>query len=97
MRYLVEVSVRSRPGLLDPEGSAVKNALESLGFAGTSEVRIGKLIDLVVDAENGEAAAERAGQMCRKLLANPVTEDYHVEVRGEAPEAGGDGAGEERA
>ena len=97
MRYLVEVSVRSRPGLLDPEGSAVKNALESLGFAGASEVRIGKLIDLVVDAKNGEAAAERAGQMCRKLLANPVTEDYHVEVRGEAPEAGGDGAGEERA
>lgn len=97
MRYLVEVSVRSRPGLLDPEGSAVKNALESLGFAGTSEVRIGKIIDLVVDAENGEAAAERVGQMCRKLLANPVTEDYHVEVRGEAPEAAGDGAGEERA
>ncbi|MDE0083461.1 MAG: phosphoribosylformylglycinamidine synthase subunit PurS [Gammaproteobacteria bacterium] len=97
MRYLVEVSVRSRPGLLDPEGSAVRNALESLGFAGTSEVRVGKIIDLVVDAENGEAAAERVGQMCRKLLANPVTEDYHVEVRGKAPEPGGDGTGEERA
>ncbi len=97
MRYLVEVSVRSRPGLLDPEGSAVRNALESLGFAGTSEVRIGKIIDLVVDAENGEAAAERVGQMCRKLLANPVTEDYHVEVRGEAPEPGRDGSGGERA
>lgn len=97
MRYLVEVSVRSRPGLLDPEGSAVRTALESLGFAGTSEVRIGKIIDLVVDAESGEAAAERVGRMCRKLLANPVTEDYRVEVRGEAPEPGGDGAGGEGA
>ncbi len=92
MRYQVNVSVRSRPGLLDPEGSAVRNALQSLGFAGTSEVRIGRIIDLVLEADSGDEATERAGEMCRKLLANPVTEDYRVELRGEAASrAGGDG------
>ena len=90
MRYQVKVSVRSRPGLLDPEGSAVRNALQSLGFAETSEVRIGRIIDLVLEAESGDEATERARVMCRKLLANPVTEDYRVELRGEvASHAGG--------
>lgn len=97
MRYQVEVCVRARPGLLDPEGSAVRNALESLGFAGTSEVRIGKIIDLVLDAENGNEAAEQAREMCRKLLANPVTEDFRVEVRGEVASHAGGRIGEEGA
>ena len=90
MRYQVKVSVRSRPGLLDPEGTAVRNALESLGFAGTSEVRIGKIIDLGLEAESGDEATERAREMCRKLLANPITEDYRVELRGEAASRTGD-------
>ena len=76
--FQLEIRVKPRPDLLDPQGKAVRHALESLGFPGISEVRIGKVIDLDVEAENQSAAIDRASEMCRKLLANPVTEDFHV-------------------
>lgn len=81
-RYELEVSVRPRPGLLDPEGSAVQSALDSLGFPGLLEVRIGKVIDLELEAGSEGEAVERAQEMCRKLLANPVTEDFQIRLRG---------------
>lgn len=78
-----------RPGLLDPEGKAVEHALENLGFEGVASVRIGKLIHLEVEAGSEEEAVERAGEMCRRLLANPVTEDFEIRsveaAKGEAP------------
>jgi len=82
-RYHLEVRVKPRPGLLEPEGKAIHHALESLGFPGVSDVRVGKVIDLELDADTPEAAVETAEEMCRKLLANPVTEDFDVEVMGQ--------------
>ncbi len=70
--------MKPRAGLLDPQGAAVRHALESLGFTGISEVRVGKVIDLEIDADTAPQAIEVAREMCRKLLANPVTEDFTV-------------------
>jgi phosphoribosylformylglycinamidine synthase len=71
-----------RAGLLDPQGLAVEHALSALGFAEASNVRIGKAIELEVKAANPTEARDRAKRMCDKLLANPVTEDFLVEVEG---------------
>jgi phosphoribosylformylglycinamidine synthase len=69
-----------RAGLLDPQGKAVEHALSALGFQGADGVRIGRAIELRVAAESQDEAEARARQMCDKLLANPVTEDYLLEV-----------------
>ena len=82
-RYHLEVRVKPRPGLLEPEGKAIHHALESLGFSGVADVRVGKVIDLELDADSPAAAVEAAEEMCRKLLANPVTENFDVEVMGQ--------------
>lgn len=84
-RYRVEIHVTPRPGILDPEGKAIHHALRSLGYDGVQEVRVGKAIDVDVDAESEAEAREQADEMCRKLLANPVTEDYEVRVVEGAP------------
>lgn len=78
--YDIEVSITPREGLLDPEGHAVQNALRSLEFDGVSDVRVGRLIRLRIAAASPEEAREQADAMCRKLLANPVTEDYAIEL-----------------
>ncbi len=87
-RFHMEVRVKPRPGLLNPEGEAVHHALDSLGFPGVSEVRIGKVIDLRLEAADESDAIDRVEQMCRKLLANPVTEDFTITARPEAELAG---------
>jgi phosphoribosylformylglycinamidine synthase len=70
-----------RDGLLDPQGQAVEHALSALGFDEAAEVRVGRAIELAVTADSRDEAETKAKQMCDKLLANPVTEDYllHVE------------------
>lgn len=77
-RFRVAVHIVPRQGVLDPQGKAVADALHALGFAQVQDVRVGR--HLVIDAEASEpAAAERAvRQMCDRLLANPVTEDYEI-------------------
>ncbi len=81
-RYSLEIRIKPRPGLLDPEGKAIHHALHSLGWNEVDEVRVGKVLYLDLDADSDEAAAEAATVMCRKLLANPVTEDFEVVVAG---------------
>ena len=76
--YRVEVRVKPRPGLLDPQGKAIHHSLNSLGWDGVHDVRVGKAIYLDMEAESESAATEAADAMCRKLLSNPVTEDYEV-------------------
>lgn len=76
--YLAEVRVTPRAGLLDPEGKAVQNALHSLDFAQVDEVRMGRLIRIRLSASSPEDALVQVDEMCRKLLANPVTEDYEM-------------------
>jgi phosphoribosylformylglycinamidine synthase len=69
-----------RGGLLDPLGLGVEHALSALGFAEAGGVRVGRAIQLVVAAPSRADAEARARQMCDKLLANPVTEDYLLDV-----------------
>lgn len=78
--YQLEVRVTPRPGLLDPEGNAIRHALESLGFDETRDVRVGKAIILTLSADSEADAVASAEAMGRKLLANPVTEDFSVTV-----------------
>jgi len=79
--YQIEVRVTPRRGILDPQGNAVAGALGSLGFAGVSEVHVGRLIVFHLRADGENEARERGEAMCRQLLANPVTEDFSVRVR----------------
>jgi len=78
--YRVEVRVMPRASLLDPQGQAVSHALHALGFAEVGDVRVGKHLVLQVDAPSRDDAAARARAMCDRLLANPVTEDYQLQV-----------------
>lgn len=80
MSYRVHVRVMPRAGLLDPQGQAVEHALSALGFEEAGGVRIGRAIELEVSAPTRGEAETRVRQMCEKLLANPVTEDYRLEV-----------------
>jgi phosphoribosylformylglycinamidine synthase len=72
----VRVHVSLKPGVLDPQGRAVHHALEGLGFSGVQDVRVGRSIDLEVDDGTSDAALD---EMCRKLLANMVIENYRIE------------------
>ena len=76
----LRVLVRLKPGILDVQGVAVQRALVGLGFSDVVDLRIGKVVDLEVDAETEEAARLRADEMCRKLLINPILEDYTIEI-----------------
>ncbi|MFO7259676.1 MAG: phosphoribosylformylglycinamidine synthase subunit PurS [bacterium] len=79
-RYVVEVRITPREGLLDPEGKAVHNALRSLDFGEVQDVRVGRLVRVELTAPTVEEAFARADAMCRQLLANPVTEDYEIDI-----------------
>jgi phosphoribosylformylglycinamidine synthase PurS subunit len=76
----VRVLVRLRPGIMDVQGTAVQRALVGLGFADLRDVRVGKVIDVEVDAPDAATARRRVDEMCQRLLANPVLEDYTIEV-----------------
>jgi phosphoribosylformylglycinamidine synthase len=80
MTFRVHVRVMPRSGLLDPQGQAVEHALAALGFEEAGEVRIGRAIELDVSAASRDEAEARARLMCDKLLADPVTEDYLLDV-----------------
>jgi phosphoribosylformylglycinamidine synthase subunit PurS len=75
------VLIRPKPGILDPQGEAVGSALGHLGFE-VSDTRVGKVIDLEVEASDAAAAKAEVDQMCERLLANPLIESYEVEIVG---------------
>ncbi len=79
MKAKVHVTLKS--GVLDPQGKAIEGALKGLGFAGASNVRQGKVIEMVLDETDEGAARARVEEMCRKLLANPVMENYSIELQ----------------
>jgi phosphoribosylformylglycinamidine synthase len=74
------IVVRLRPGILDPQGTTIRRALEGLGFPEVRDMRVGKVLDLTLDETDAGRARQRLDEMCRKLLANPVLEDYTCEV-----------------
>lgn len=76
----IKVFVTPRQGILDPQGRAVEAALANLGFAGVSDVHLGRYIVLALDAPSKTAAEETVRKMCDQLLANPTIEDYRFEV-----------------
>jgi phosphoribosylformylglycinamidine synthase PurS subunit len=75
------VLVRPKTGILDPQGEAVETALEHLGFSVTG-ARVGKVVDLEVEAADADDARAKVEQMCERLLANPLIESYEVEIHG---------------
>lgn len=76
------VYVTIKQGVLDPQGVAVQGALHSMGFQEVESLRIGKYMELQLDTDNREEAEQRVKQMCEKLLANTVVEDYRYELEG---------------
>jgi phosphoribosylformylglycinamidine synthase PurS subunit len=74
------IVVRLRSGILDPQGTTIRRALEGLGFPEVRDMRVGKVLDLTLDETDAGRARQRLDEMCRKLLANPVVEDYSYEV-----------------
>jgi phosphoribosylformylglycinamidine synthase len=74
------VLVRPKAGILDPQGEAVRGSLDQLGFA-VRDARIGKVIDLDVEAANATDAQAQVERMCQSLLANPLIESYEIEIR----------------
>ncbi len=74
------VLVRLRPGILDVQGAAVQRALTLLGFSELTDLRIGKVIEVELEAATPELARARVGEMCRQLLANPILEDATIEL-----------------
>jgi len=78
-----KVLIRPKQGILDPQGKAIERALPALGFAGISEVRVGRLVELEVEDP------DRLAELCEKLLANPLIEDYEIELETSHPVAPG--------
>jgi phosphoribosylformylglycinamidine synthase subunit PurS len=74
------IHVKLKPGVLDPQGKAIGNALKGLGYAGVEEVRQGKLIELDLAESDPVRARDQIQAMCKELLANPVIEDYTIEL-----------------
>jgi phosphoribosylformylglycinamidine synthase subunit PurS len=75
------VLVRPKPGILDPQGQAVESSLRELGFA-VGDARVGRVVDLEVEASDPAAARAEVGRMCEQLLTNPLIESYEIEVPG---------------
>ncbi|MFQ5658570.1 MAG: phosphoribosylformylglycinamidine synthase subunit PurS [Candidatus Methylomirabilales bacterium] len=75
-----KVYVTLKGGVLDPQGETVKGALENLGFAGVMDVRIGKFMVITLNGLSREEATRNVQEMCKKLLANTVIEDYRFEL-----------------
>ncbi|WP_067622630.1 phosphoribosylformylglycinamidine synthase subunit PurS [Alicyclobacillus acidiphilus] len=79
--YDVEVRVWLKPSVFDPQGHAVEQALHTLGFEGTSEVRVGKYMHLSIGAADESAARKAVEEMCERVLSNPVMETYAYELK----------------
>ncbi len=80
-RFLARVEVRLQADVNDPPGNTLADGLLQLGYAGVRSVRIGKLIEIELEADAAAAARAQAESMAKSLLANPVIEDYAVQVR----------------
>jgi phosphoribosylformylglycinamidine synthase subunit PurS len=78
--YAARVDVSHRPGIADPAGATVERALPALGYTNVTQVHIGKVIRLVVDAPDANSARAQVDEMCERLLANPVIESYEVTI-----------------
>ena len=76
----VKIFITLKNGVVDPQGTTIKGALESLGYQGIANLRLGKYIQMELNSRSGEDAEKYIEEMCGKLLANPVIEDYRYEI-----------------
>ncbi len=74
------MNVTLKPGIADPQGQTIERALPALGYDGVRDVRVGKMIELHLDASDENDARRRVEEMCERLLANPVIEAYEVTI-----------------
>jgi phosphoribosylformylglycinamidine synthase subunit PurS len=81
MPYLSKIRVTLRPSILDPQGKAVEHAIATLGVSSVSDVRMGKYVELRVESGSEDEARKKTEEVCRRLLANPVMEDYAFEIQ----------------
>ena len=81
MKFIAEIDVMPLKALLDPQGKAVGTSLKNSGFAGVCDVRIGKHITVELEASDEKTAREIAEKACKDLLANPIMESYHLEIK----------------
>lgn len=79
-KYFVKVEVKLKPLVLDPQGKAVSSALHNLGYETVKNTRVGKLIELKIEDESEENVLQSVTEMCKKLLANTVIEDYSIHI-----------------
>jgi len=77
-RYRIAVHIVPRRGILDPQGKTVADALHTLGFGGVRDVHVGRHIVVELEARDQAAAEQSTRDMCERLLANPVTEDFEI-------------------
>lgn len=78
--YRSRIRITLRPSILDPQGKAVRHAIDTLGVPGVRDVRIGKYIEMTMDEPTADQARSATEEVCRRLLANPVMEDYTFDV-----------------
>jgi phosphoribosylformylglycinamidine synthase len=87
--YRACVTIRLSPGVNDPQGNAVQESLQAMGHADVRGVRIGRVVDLVLDSADAASARSRVDELCRVLLANPVIESWEVEITAAGGEVSG--------
>ena len=75
-----KICITLKKTVLDPQGLAIKHALESMGHRGLADVRVGKTVDIKFNHQRGKNARRQIEEMCRTLLANPIIEDYHFKI-----------------
>ena len=80
MQFEAHVDVGHRDGILDPQGATVERSLPALGYTNVSHVRVGKSLRLRVEAVDAESARRQVSEMCERLLANPVIEQYTIDI-----------------
>lgn len=80
MRYLAEITVKLKAGMLDPEGATIRRALGHLGFH-TEDVRSAREYSIELEAPSAGEAEQQIDEMCRKLIANPVIHDYSIDLK----------------
>ena len=88
-RFRFAINVTPKPGILDPQGRAVEGSLGHLGIDGVSEVRVGRRVELTVDADDQPSALATADRLASELLSNPLIEAYAIETLGAASSAVG--------
>ncbi len=89
--YKATISITLRPSILDPEGKTIQHALTNLGYDAVDQVRMGKQAEVWIDAASEAEAREVATEACEKLLANPVTENFEIQIESASRETVGEG------